>query len=379
MVGCGTFWVSARLAYPAHLASLTALRFFAALWVVLYHWRVPWAVEIDAATDLFAMGRFGVDLFFILSGFVLAHVYLDARENGRFDFKRFIIARFARIWPLHIAVILLLLGVWAGATAFDVPFERDQFALRDLPANILMIHAWGFAPDQTWNQPSWSISAEWFAYLAFPAYLMVAAKLKHRPLALLGIAISLFFGLDVVHGRLFGETLPMATERFGVIRIIPEFLIGIALYKLGRAYVMPRLVARTALPVMLLVYLWAAHSGWDDRAVALLGAPLIFLLAELDRHAGETRAVALTYLGDLSYSIYMLHIPFFMVAFNALQDVAGVVDQSMSTMLFAALLVLLLAASVVTFEWIEKPARIYLRRLGDHWLAGRGQQSCRGR
>jgi peptidoglycan/LPS O-acetylase OafA/YrhL len=367
------------LAYPAHFASLTRLRFFAALWVVFYHWRVPWAVEIDAVTDLLAMGRFGVDLFFILSGFVLAHVYIDAREHGRFDFKRFIIARFARIWPLHITVILFLLAVWAGATLLNVPFEQDQFALRDLPANILMIHAWGFAPDQTWNGPSWSISAEWFAYLAFPAYLMIAARFSQRPWMLLGVAALLFFGLDLVHSRLFGETLPMATERFGVIRIIPEFLIGIALYNLGRAVVMPRLAARFALAVVLFVYLWAAHSGWDDRVVALLGAPLIFLLAELDRHAGETRAGALTYLGDVSYSIYMLHVPFFMVAFNALQDVAGVIDQSMSTSLFAALLILLLAASAMTFEWIEKPARIYLRKLGDQWLAWPDQQSDRGR
>ena len=72
--------------YPADLPSLTRLRFFAALWVVFYHWRVPWTVDIDSVTAFFAMGRFGVDLFFILSGFVLAHVYVAAREQGKFDF-----------------------------------------------------------------------------------------------------------------------------------------------------------------------------------------------------------------------------------------------------------------------------------------------------
>ena len=88
MAVCGTCSAAAKVGYPAHLVSLTRLRFFAALWVVFYHWRAPWDFDVDTVTQLLAMGRFGVDLFFILSGFVLAHVYLLAREEGRFDFAR---------------------------------------------------------------------------------------------------------------------------------------------------------------------------------------------------------------------------------------------------------------------------------------------------
>jgi peptidoglycan/LPS O-acetylase OafA/YrhL len=365
MAVCGICLVAARVSYPANLLSLTRLRFFAALWVVFYHWRAPWDFDVDATTQLLAMGRFGVDLFFILSGFVLAHVYLRAREEGRFNFARFLVARFARIWPLHIAVILFLLLVWFVAAALEVPFEADRFAVADLPANILMIHAWGFAPDLSWNGPSWSISAEWFAYLTFPAYLMTALGLKHRPWLLLGIAAVLFFALDQLHLRLFSETLPMATERFGVIRIIPEFLIGIGLYRLGQAYVLPRPVARYAFIGVLAVYLLAAHFAWDDRVIALLGAPIIFLLAELDRHKGETRTGAMSYLGDISYSVYMIHVPFFMVGFNLLQDVLGVVDQTVSWPVLLMMLVVMIGVSAGTYEWIERPARTRLRAWGE--------------
>ena len=356
------------MAYPNHLASLTRLRFFAAIWVVAYHWRAPWTVDIDATTQLFAMGRFGVDLFFILSGFVLAHVYAEAREKGQFDFLRFIIARFARIWPLHVAVIGALALVGVAASVLNVPFEQNQFAVADLPANILMVHAWGFSPNLSWNGPSWSVSAEWFAYLAFPAYLMAANSFRKRPWALLTIALVLFFALNQVHFNLFGETLPMATERYGVIRIIPEFLIGVALFRLGQAYSLPRLTARLALVIVISLYLLAAHWAWDDRVIALLGAPLIFLLAELDRHSGEADRGVLTYLGDVSYSVYMIHVPFFMVSFNVLQDVFGWVDQQMSTALFAILLVSMTGLAAAIFEWFEKPARKHIRQIAERQL-----------
>ena len=177
--------------------------------------------------------------------------------------------------------------------------------------------------------------------------------------------------LDQVHLRLFGETLPMATERYGVIRIIPEFLIGVGLYRLGQAYALPRPAARYAFIAVLAVYLWAAHAAWDDRAIALLGAPIIFLLAELDRHAGETRAGAMSYLGDISYSVYMIHVPFFMVSFNLLQDVLGVVDQTISWPILLVMMVVMIGVSAGTYEWVERPARTRLREWGEAWLSRR--------
>ncbi|WP_420430708.1 acyltransferase family protein [Hyphobacterium sp.] len=362
--------------YPADLPSLTRLRFFAALWVVFYHWREPWSLDVDAVTSFFEMGRFGVDLFFILSGFVLAHVYLAAREEGRFDFPRFILARFARIYPLHIATIALLALAVLGAWFAGVPFSPQDFPLADLPANFLMVHAWGFAPNPGWNGPSWSISAEWFAYLAFPAYLMIAIALARRPIILLGIAIASFLLFDQLHQSLFGESLPMATERFGVLRIIPEFLIGIAIYRLGCRFTLGRNMALAGFAVSFVVYLMSAHWAWDDRIIALLGAPLIYTLAELDRHARRApERDPVRYLGEISYSIYMLHVPFFMIAFNLLQDVFGLIGDTISTLVLLALLTAMLAASSATYEWLEKPSRRVIRRWGDTWLSNHRAKS----
>lgn len=362
--------------YPQDLPGLTRIRFFAALWVVFYHWRAPWAVNVDAYTNLFAMGRFGVDLFFILSGFVLTHVYVASREAGMFDFRKFIIARIARIYPLHIATLALMALMAFGASRMGVPFDADMVPLSDLPAQLLMVHAWGFAPDLGWNGPSWSISAEWFAYLMFPAYLMVAIALKNRPWILLLLATALFLVLDQLHQGLFGDTLPMATERYGVIRIIPEFLIGVGLYRLGQAHSLPKMIARAGFWIVMLTYIVGAHLAWDDRVLALMGAPLIFLLAEMDRtERPRMRRDGLRYLGDVSYAIYMIHVPFFMIAFNILQDFFGVIDDTISTALILGLLAGLLLASSLTYEILEKPPRNAIRKIADRLFDGEKHKS----
>ena len=209
---------------------------------------------------------------------------------------------------------------------------------------------------------------------------MVAVALKNRPLILLTLAVALFFVLDQVHLRFFGETLPMATERYGVIRIIPEFLIGVGLYRLGQKWQLPKPIARASLAVVVALYLFGSHIAVDDRVLALLGAPLIFLLAELDRRAvTKTNHGFFVYLGDVSYAIYMIHVPFFMVSFNLLQDVLGVIDETMSTSLFAALLMIMIGASAVTYQIIEKPARTGIRALGDRLLKTPTKSSIEGK
>ena len=120
----------------------------------------------------------------------------------------------------------------------------------------------------------------------------------------------------------------------------------------------------------------SAHWAWDDRIIALLGAPLIYTLAELDRHSRRApKRDAVRYLGERSYAVYMLHVPFFMIAFNLFQDVFGLIDDTISTVSLLAMLVAMLAASSATYEWLEKPSRHVIRRWGDTWLSNHRAKS----
>ena len=86
---------------PENLKPLTTMRFFAAAWVVLYHyWPLLVAGEKPA---LVARGYLGVELFFVLSGFILSHVYLESFGARTFSYGRFLWARLARIYPVHLA------------------------------------------------------------------------------------------------------------------------------------------------------------------------------------------------------------------------------------------------------------------------------------
>ncbi|MDN8693994.1 hypothetical protein Q0M89_14595, partial [Staphylococcus aureus] len=80
-----------------------------------------------------------------------------------------------------------------------------------------------------WNGPAWSLSAEWFAYLAFPAYAALALRLRARPWVLIALAMLFFVALDAFYRAWFGRMLPRAEDSLGILRIIPEFLYGIGL------------------------------------------------------------------------------------------------------------------------------------------------------
>ena len=107
--------------------------------------------------------------------------------------------------------------------------DGNVLSWSSLPANLLMVHAWGLAPVAGWNHPSWSISAEWFAYLCFPAFAYVAWRMRERPLIAVILAGGFLALLYVVFERLAGFSLTEATIRWGALRIVPPFLFGCAL------------------------------------------------------------------------------------------------------------------------------------------------------
>src|SRR3569832_1585964 len=112
-----------------HLKPLTSMRFFAAMWVVLYHY---WP-NLDPHTPaLVSKGYLGVELFFVLSGFILCHVYLQGAGEGRFKYGSFLWARLARVYPLHLAT---LLGVGAmGGAALLAGLNIDPNIVSEGPA-----------------------------------------------------------------------------------------------------------------------------------------------------------------------------------------------------------------------------------------------------
>lgn len=347
---------------PVDLRPLTALRFMAALWVVLYTF---WPnLDVSFLPNLAAKGYLGVELFFVLSGFILSHVYLHAFAEKRFSYRGFLWARIARVYPLHVFTLLGVMALGLAAVAVGLSIDASVLSWKSLPAHLLMVHAWGFANEAGWNHPSWSISAEWFAYLAFPLFAMAAWPLRKRPwVATAGAAVFLM-GLYAVFERLAGFPLTEATFRWGALRIVPCFAYGCALYLVYRRAPLPRagLLAISAGVVMVAS---ASVLAWD--AVTVLAAGLL-ILALASIPAGKTGWLGskpAVYLGEISYSVYMVCAPWQILAVNLAARATGAEDKRLHVLVWLGIILGLIAAAAATYHLIERPARKALRGMAE--------------
>ncbi len=348
------------LAEAKSINPLTSLRFFAAMWVVAFH---DWPNLASVRPPLVAKGYLGVELFFVLSGFILSHVYLDSFAAGGFRYRDFLRARLARVYPLHLATLVGIGALALLALAAGRVIDPNILSWSSLPANLLLVQAWGFAPEAAWNHPSWSISAEWFAYLSFPLFAWAALKLAKRPwIAVLG-ALTVLIWLYVIFEPLAGFPLTQATIRWGALRIVPCFAYGAALNLLWRASATHR--RRTAVAGALfsgMAVLVSAQLALPDAITVALFGGLIYALAALTK-AGENGGGGrvFVYLGEISYSIYMICIPWKLLFVNAVTPVLHLDKAHLPLLLWLILYAGVIPLAALSYHLIERPARLWLR------------------
>jgi peptidoglycan/LPS O-acetylase OafA/YrhL len=343
---------------PADLKPITALRFGAALWVAVYAF---WENLAGAdQSGLVAKGYLGVELFFVLSGFILSHVYLAQAGEKRFSYGRFLWARVARVYPLHIAT-LVAVGLLAGAALVaGMSVDANVLSWSSLPANLLMVHAWGLAPVAGWNHPSWSISAEWFAYLCFPAFAFVFWRLRDRPVVAVLGAAAFLATLYFVFEQWAGFPLTEATIRWGALRIVPCFALGCALYLMYRKAPLKAPALTSA--AFLILMLGSAWLGLWDAITVLLAGGLILSLASLpNERAGWLASKPAVYLGEISYSVYMVCVPWKLLAVNLAAKVTDAPDKQLHVFVWLAILALLPVVAAASYHLVEHPARKALR------------------
>jgi peptidoglycan/LPS O-acetylase OafA/YrhL len=347
--------------YPTDIRPLTALRFGAALWVLVYHFRHHLGLALDRFGPV-AKGYLGVDLFFILSGFILAHVYLPLWRERRFSYGSFIWARLARIYPVHLAMLGVMVAFWLIALKLGIAFEPAAFDPAVLPQHVLLIHAWGTTPTDQWNFPSWSISAEWFAYLGFPAAALFVTALAKRPGVALVISGALFIALFLI-AQSMGLLFTDLTSQGGAIRIVPSFLTGAALYTLGQRWSLPRLAAWPAVAVAVVWIAAAASLRASDLWIWPALVLLIFALGETAKHGAVGWSGGwLVYLGEASFALYMTHLPVDVLYFHGMERLLPEAISGAPWLVWGGVFLACLVAAIVVHEGIEKPARRFLRR-----------------
>jgi peptidoglycan/LPS O-acetylase OafA/YrhL len=339
---------------------LTSLRAFLALWVLCRHWfhvygADPMFIDIGSGNTFFDHGYLGVDGFFMLSGFILTYNY--GSSNGRrLDKRKFIVARIARIYPVHIACLVLFA---VCALTRDFALHTHAVGSPDLSASgfilsALLLSAWRYAGSNGWNDVAWSVSAEWFAYVCFPLFLLAAPRLnKVRIFAVAGLAMAGLVAVELTSNEHLAEA-------GGLARLIPEFLLGVLLLRLREA--MPNFGGFVGGSlVSLLVCALGIKIGADSLFVA--GAACLILALSYERDA-LTRALScapLVFLGEISYCIYLVQrIPQYLFAFarSKLPWLAAMP----APMQALQLLLLTLVAAVLLHYLVENPMRSFINR-----------------
>jgi len=362
--------VTAQTSSPAHLGALTGIRGFAAWMVVFYHARLSLGTLFPAdAISAFAKGYLAVDLFFVLSGFVLWYNYADRlRGGGAGETAGFLWRRLARIWPLH----MFVLGVFGAFVILLTLTGRDAsgYPLGELPLHVLLMQNWGFTQELTWNHPAWSISTEWAAYLFFPIAVAVLRWDRLPPWLLAAAALALMAGLHAVFALYGADTLGKGITRIGVLRCLFEFSLG----NIACVLWLHWREARGAAVLAALLSLAVAAAGLLLRLPESAFVPALFFTAilalALDRGpvARALSGRAMVYLGEISYSTYLVHFLLFILFKIAFVDATMQIGWGG----LAGFMALLFAASVVLYHGVEKPAQRWLNRhRPERWLARR--------
>jgi peptidoglycan/LPS O-acetylase OafA/YrhL len=353
------------------LPTLTGVRGFAALAVLFYHIRgAMTGYAPDKVISVLAHGYLAVDLFFVLSGFVLWWNYRDQfRDHGTRAAPHFIVRRFARIFPLH-AGILTAMMLFAAALLASGRGPEPHYAFASLPAHYLLIQNWGFTDSLLWNVPAWSISAEWAAYLLLAATGGWLARLRvgawSFPILVVAMALGLGAWFDVRGLSGIGEDIAAT----GLIRCLVEFGLGIILCQWWSAQrERPRghiVIPGTAIGLAALSILLLATGLPQPAAIPIVMVAIVILALRASTAARPLLSGRLAqWLGDISYAVYLSHY-FLWILFKLffVDDPANVHPAGI-----AAFVLLTLAVSHLLYRYLEVPGRRLAQRGGDRLLA----------
>jgi len=361
-----------------YLNNLTPLRGIAALWVAAYHFEISVVgFFYPPNTMLLSKGYLMVDLFFIMSGFIIRHVYGQRFKTQlkTTDLKRFVIARFARIYPLHFFTLLYMV--------FDVAMSHEWNLVNDpaaIPTHLLLLQSFGLHKLSTWNRLSWSLSAEWAAYMLFPLLALLFGRKKHLayyllpPLIIIAYFALLYWLPPAGIGnadRLILHKLDV-TYDYGFLRGIAGFSAGMLLYDLYMDEKIRRWLSKDiTAAIFTLITLYCMHKGVNDLLVVLSFTGIVLSYATND--GGLHRLLStkpMQHIGRVSYSIYLIQaiaMSFFTIGLDLLNINRS--PQYFATLSFLPIFLYIIAyltfltiLSTVTYYGIENPCRNYINR-----------------
>jgi peptidoglycan/LPS O-acetylase OafA/YrhL len=354
------------------IPALTGLRGFAAVLVVVYHYAA--SPHLAQPYTPIGPGYLGVDVFFVLSGFLMALNYGEGFRRGfsRAAYRNFLGKRLARIYPLY---LFATLGVFVLGMA---GFAAGAHSVANLIGNLSLAESWGLGrlPGLSWLTaplvgPAWSISTEAAAYLLFPALVAMAVYRSKTSAALAGAvsfaALILLVAMPAAwKAQAFPARGPLdisnGADVWPLVRCLADFTIGLLAWRL-RPAILPTL--KGGLGWALLA---TAAALWfvPYRDLAMVPVVALLIIALSDTTARVARVFAnriAVFFGNISYALYLLHFPVLFIIGPSVAKRLGALgdDAHLATLLILGGLDIALAW--LSFRFVEAPSRRLVRNL----------------
>ncbi|WP_082547792.1 acyltransferase [Massilia sp. Root335] len=345
------------------LNQLAGLRGICAWWVVFYHFLGLMNDSVPTPLRHFiAHGYLAVDLFFLLSGFVIFLSYhASLSTNFPHSVGKFYWNRFSRIYPLHFVMLGGYLMLFAAFTYLSTSHAApENYTWPAFIQSIFLVHMW-FGSDLTWNVPSWSISSEWFVYLFFPLMAFSLRKLRGGIAAHLLSIVAAAVVLHVIYAMSGLHSIGADIPHMALVRTMFEFLMGVFV---GSLYVNHRDFLERYATVALAGFvascvLYALTSTPDYALIPITFALLIaYLSVTTSWITAALSTPVLVYLGEISYSTYMVHYLVYDLLKAAFMSNAQQINQVYLWLSFVVVFIL----SVALHHVVDMPSQKYFRR-----------------
>lgn len=288
----------------SEITELTALRGLGAIWVLMFHMTpitltiLPEAIHFQ---PLIENGYFAVAMFFILSGYVLDRIYADQVQSpGKFKRCNFYLRRWIRVYPVHIVTFAFLVAMqWLGVLA-----QQPADTLPNAVLTLLLVQAWVSAPSYSWNYPSWSISAEMFAYLLFPLLAVLFSRLSTRSSKACAICLLTILAIT-------SYTLISFISFRDLVCVVSTFCLGMGLSRAVKTTASTHSYLYSIALVAIIVLPFYTERAIVLSAGFIIAFSILISIAGLDSvkvlSGDNILGKAMKRLGDMSYSIYMTH------------------------------------------------------------------------
>lgn len=375
-----------------YIYNLSSLRGIAAILVVMLHFHFFLGPIItykggNWIDKLYLM----VDLFFILSGFIMCYVYENTFDTGfaKKGYKKFLIARFARIYPLHFITLLaevLLLTVYVYTDKFQLLADWNQhlYRLDAIPVQLFFLETVGIFNFATWNMPAWSLSAEWWAYMTFPFAFIVFKKIGYNRwfigmiVAVLGWLLIEFVLSPIQPFLTYGtDSNKIGLDvnwHFGAFRGIIGFIAGMVVWQIYRNNLFKKIFAiGWVLIVLVVLSFLSMYLKWYDTITVTIFMMVILSSAYGSNMIDKIYSIKLLRkLGDWSFSIYIWHMFFinvilFYFMLEQKEKVKGLLRPLNGNLIenrlyFVIFIIAIVLISYLSFTFIEKPSRNWVRK-----------------